>query len=72
MVALERVGIPVERYVAYEIEPNAIQISKKTIRKLNIVGMLRLLILHSIGGLICSSVEALAQIGLVQKIILQK
>ena len=29
MVALERVGIPVERYVAYEIEPNAIQISKK-------------------------------------------
>ena len=29
MVALERAGIPVERYVAYEIEPNAIQISKK-------------------------------------------
>ncbi len=29
MVALERVGIPVERYVAYEIEPNAIKISKK-------------------------------------------
>lgn len=26
--ALERVGIPVERYVAYEIEPNAIKISK--------------------------------------------
>lgn len=28
MVALERAGIPVERYVAYEIEPNAINISK--------------------------------------------
>jgi len=29
MVALERAGIPVERYVAYEIEPSAIKISKK-------------------------------------------
>ena len=29
MVALERAGIPIERYVAYEIEPNAIKISKK-------------------------------------------
>lgn len=29
MVALERAGIYVERYVAYEIEPNAIKISKK-------------------------------------------
>lgn len=29
MVALERVGIPVDRYVAYEIEPNAIKVSKK-------------------------------------------
>lgn len=29
MVALERSGIPVDRYVAYEIEPNAIKISKK-------------------------------------------
>lgn len=29
MVALERAGIPVERYVAYEIESNAIKISKK-------------------------------------------
>lgn len=28
-VALERAGISVERYVAYEIEPNAIKISKK-------------------------------------------
>lgn len=28
-VALERAGIPVDRYVAYEIEPNAIKISKK-------------------------------------------
>ena len=29
MVALERAGIPVERYVAYEIEPNVIKISQK-------------------------------------------
>lgn len=29
MVALERAGIPVERYVAYEIDKYAIQISKK-------------------------------------------
>lgn len=29
MAALERAGIPVERYVAYEIEPNAIKISQK-------------------------------------------
>ncbi len=29
MVALERAKIPVDRYVAYEIEPNAITISKK-------------------------------------------
>lgn len=29
MVALQRAGIPVDRYVAYEIEPNAIKISKK-------------------------------------------
>lgn len=29
MVALERAGIRVDRYVAYEIEPNAIKISKK-------------------------------------------
>lgn len=29
MVALERAGIPVERYVAYEIDKHAIQISKK-------------------------------------------
>ena len=29
MVALERAGIPVERYVAYEIEQNAIKISRK-------------------------------------------
>ena len=29
MVALERANIPVEKYVAYEIEPNAIKISRK-------------------------------------------
>ena len=39
MVALERAGIPVERYVAYEIEANAIKISKKITHRLNIVEM---------------------------------
>lgn len=29
MVAFERTGIPIEKYVAFEIEPNAIKISKK-------------------------------------------
>lgn len=29
MVALEKAGIPVESYAAYEIEPNAIKISRK-------------------------------------------
>ena len=29
MVALERAGIPVDKYVAYEIEPNAIKVSRK-------------------------------------------
>ena len=29
MVALERVGIPVERYVAYEIDKYAVQVSEK-------------------------------------------
>lgn len=29
MLALERAGIPVDRYTAFEIEPNAIKISKK-------------------------------------------
>jgi DNA (cytosine-5)-methyltransferase 3A len=29
MVALERAGIPVERYVAYEIDQNAIKVSQK-------------------------------------------
>ena len=29
MVALERAGVPVEKYTAYEIEPNAIKISRK-------------------------------------------
>lgn len=38
MVALERAGIPVERYVAYEIEPNAIKISKKNYPKIEQMG----------------------------------
>lgn len=33
MVALERAGIPVDRYVAYEIDKYAIQVSKKTIHR---------------------------------------
>lgn len=39
MVALERAGISIERYVAYEIDKYAIQISKKIILILNIVEM---------------------------------
>ena len=38
MVALERAGIHVERYVAYEIEPNAIEISKKNYPKIEHCG----------------------------------
>lgn len=38
MVALERAGIPVERYVAYEIEANAIKISKKNYPKIEHCG----------------------------------
>lgn len=38
MVALERAGIPVERYVAYEIEKNAIKISKKNYPKIEQCG----------------------------------
>ena len=37
-LALERAGIPVERYVAYEIEPNAIKISKKNYPKIEHCG----------------------------------
>lgn len=42
MVALERAGIPVERYVAYEIEPNAIKISKKNYPQIEQCGDVRL------------------------------
>lgn len=38
MVALERAGITVERYVAYEIEPNAIKISKKNYQQIEHCG----------------------------------
>ena len=38
MVALERAGIPVERYVAYEIEENAINISKKNYPQIEHMG----------------------------------
>lgn len=37
-VALERAGIPVEEYVAFEIDKYAIQISKKTTRTLYSAG----------------------------------
>ena len=39
MVALERAGVPVEKYVAYEIEPNAIAISKKNYPQIHHCGM---------------------------------
>ena len=38
MVALERAGIPVERYVAYQIEPNAIKIAKNNYPKIEHCG----------------------------------
>lgn len=38
MVALERAKIPVERYVAYEIEPSAIKISKKNYPQIEHMG----------------------------------
>ena len=38
MVAFERAGIPVERYVAYEIETNAIKISQKNYPKIEHCG----------------------------------
>lgn len=38
MVALERAGIPVERYVAYEIDTNAIKISQKNHPKIEHCG----------------------------------
>ena len=38
MVALERAGITVEKYVAYEIEPNAIKISKKNYKQIKHMG----------------------------------
>lgn len=40
-VALERAGIPVERYVAYEIEPNAIKISQKNYPQIEHCGDVR-------------------------------
>lgn len=38
MVALQRAGIPVEVYDAYEIEPNAIKISQKNFPMINQMG----------------------------------
>ena len=38
MVALERAGITVEKYIAYEIEPNAIKISKKNYKQIKHMG----------------------------------
>lgn len=38
MVALERAGIQVDRYVAYEIEPNAIKISQNNYPKIEHCG----------------------------------
>ncbi|MGM9986336.1 MAG: DNA cytosine methyltransferase [Bacillaceae bacterium] len=41
MVALERAGIKVDRYVAYEIEPNAIKVSKKNYSQIEHKGDVR-------------------------------
>lgn len=41
MIALERAGIPVERYVAYEIEKNAIKISQKNYPQIEQCGDVR-------------------------------
>lgn len=41
MVALERAGIPVKRYVAYEIEKNAIKISQKNYPQIEQCGDVR-------------------------------
>lgn len=41
MVALERAGIPVERYVAYEIDQNAIKISQKNYPQIEHCGDVR-------------------------------
>lgn len=41
MIALERTGIPVERYVAYEIEKNAIKISQKNYPQIEQCGDVR-------------------------------
>ena len=51
MVALERAGISVERYVAYEIDENAIKVSKHNYPQ--IVEMLLQQISHSTKALIC-------------------
>ena len=40
-VALDRVGIPVERYVAYEIDKHAIQISQNNYPDIEHRGMLQ-------------------------------
>lgn len=39
MVAAERAGLKIDNYYAYEIDQNAIKISKRTIRTLFIVEM---------------------------------
>lgn len=36
--ALDRAGIPVDRYVAYEIDPNAVKISRKNYRDIEQCG----------------------------------
>lgn len=53
MVALERAGIRVDRYVAYEIDKYAIEVSKKTIRRLSIREMSLTQIFQNIKALIC-------------------
>ena len=50
MVALERAGIPVEKYTAYEIEPNAIKISKKNYPQIEHCGDVMTADFEAMGG----------------------
>ena len=64
MVALERAGIFVERYTAYEIEPNAIKISKKNYPQIEQCGDVMTADFDAMrGGTTCCAVAVHAPIG---------
>ena len=52
-LALERAKIPIERYVAYEIEPNAIKISKKNYPEIEHCGDVTIANFTQYKGLFC-------------------